>query len=352
MTGTEMSLEILQSGYVWSSLPYSNFAKYLIEKISKLSPRREFYPKHLKVMQRVAWPEMLPSMNSHEGFEFITNKLLFDSESEDKIKNDRFLESRAFNNADKYQNNLAKLKANFKILIQKDKHIDMTRGIDYNCDSINNLRTYKNSSSINLYKKSNFNLVNFIFSENVHNLMFNLEEKLEKWISIKNWIEIANSFKENWIVLYKFSIQSSKLFFENNLKLKMILSLVSYLNKDIPLNILLFFNLVSENNEKFKEIKIPNLHEIYIDIQNDTKESILEILDNNFINKYHFNSVFERKFFASLDEDYLDFKKEQLEIAKNIIGDYGKSIDLYEIEILRRSKINFKILFSNHFNFN
>ena len=328
MTGTEMSLEILQSGYVWSCIPYSLQAKEMLNKISKFSPLRRFYPKHKRVMQHVSWPELIPSMNAHEGFKFITNKLLIDSEPQPETN--CFLESRAFNKTDKYQNRSAQLKPDYKIFIEKSLSTRVTMAMNY--DFIQNLRTYKNE-----YFNKTLNLLNFIFSKEVNSLTFNLSDELVKSISITNWDQIANNLKENWIVLYKFSLNHS---FENNLKLKMILSLIAYLDKKIPLAILSFFNFVSENNELFKVVQIPKIYENYTDLNCDKKEAILKILEKNFIKNLRYQKIHQKSFLFMEHEYNLD-KIKQLKIAENIICKYQNIYEEFRIESLRQGNIFF-----------
>jgi hypothetical protein len=330
MTGTEISLEILQSGYCWSSLPLSVEAKYILEKIAKLSPKREFYPRYKKVMQQVSWMTEIPSMNAHEGFAFITEKLLCDNESERNSTKTFLLESRAINKAEKCQNSLGQLKADFRLFIKNDKAKNVTRSIDYKDDAIKNLRNYKNGYLTNLNKQSSFNLVDFIFSTEIDQLTFNFKRDLRENISINEWLKIARNLRENWIILYEFSLKYS---FENSLKLKFILSLIAYENQDIPLEMLLFFNLVNDNNEYFKGILIPEIYAEYTDIHSDRMQSILSILERNFVNISLFDvyHVFQRF-------DYSTIKSEKLQLAKNIITRHVGN--KFGIEELKRGNNN------------
>ena len=67
-TGTEAALSILRSGAVSSFdvLTESNIA--ILERISRLTPGREFYPAHKQVMQQVQWDEDLSFMSQDPGF--------------------------------------------------------------------------------------------------------------------------------------------------------------------------------------------------------------------------------------------------------------------------------------------
>lgn len=80
LTGTERALQILQSGLVWSSEPYDNESISTLQNLSRLSPVRSFYPKHLNSMQQINWPSFIPSIAAHDGYKMIKEKLIKDSE--------------------------------------------------------------------------------------------------------------------------------------------------------------------------------------------------------------------------------------------------------------------------------
>lgn len=58
-TGTEVALDILNSAAVRSLGPPGDEEVRILERISRLSPRRTFYPDHLRVMQDVGWSRLL-----------------------------------------------------------------------------------------------------------------------------------------------------------------------------------------------------------------------------------------------------------------------------------------------------
>eukprot|EP00835_Amoeboradix_gromovi_P000084 NODE_3_length_56144_cov_0.348184.p3 type:complete len:1927 gc:universal NODE_3_length_56144_cov_0.348184:1632-7412(+) len=55
ITGCEQALYLLQTGNVSSCKPYSKKSIDLLHQISSISPRREYYPVHLKCMQKVTY---------------------------------------------------------------------------------------------------------------------------------------------------------------------------------------------------------------------------------------------------------------------------------------------------------
>ena len=76
MTGTEMAMTILQSARSWSSSPYDADSKHWLECIACLSPQRQYYPKHKKVMEIVVWPQGLTSLCASDAYIILTKKLL------------------------------------------------------------------------------------------------------------------------------------------------------------------------------------------------------------------------------------------------------------------------------------
>ncbi len=75
-TGTEEALYILQSASC-RSFPTLNFHQAkLLELISNLTPKRDYYPHHLESMATVKWND-LPALSQHHGF-FWTVSSLFD----------------------------------------------------------------------------------------------------------------------------------------------------------------------------------------------------------------------------------------------------------------------------------
>jgi hypothetical protein len=67
MTGTEQALSILRSAAVRSFHQLSQSNVDMLEKIAHLSPRRQYYPDHLRVMQTVIWNPQLHFLAQHAG---------------------------------------------------------------------------------------------------------------------------------------------------------------------------------------------------------------------------------------------------------------------------------------------
>ena len=79
MTGTEQAIHILNLKICKSFNPYSELAQIRLKKILKLSPTRSFNPPHLKEVESVEWPEILPSIIASDVFALLATQLLDDS---------------------------------------------------------------------------------------------------------------------------------------------------------------------------------------------------------------------------------------------------------------------------------
>lgn len=67
-TGTAEALSTLAEKRLKSSFPLSKESIGLLAQIMELTPRREFYPRHLRRSQRVIWHPDLDQLSQHDGF--------------------------------------------------------------------------------------------------------------------------------------------------------------------------------------------------------------------------------------------------------------------------------------------
>ncbi|KAL8826770.1 MAG: hypothetical protein Q9191_003594 [Dirinaria sp. TL-2023a] len=67
-TGTEQALDMLQTELVYSSSPLDEEVAEMLRQLANLTPKREFYPVHLEVMEDVSWNRILPHYCQHDDF--------------------------------------------------------------------------------------------------------------------------------------------------------------------------------------------------------------------------------------------------------------------------------------------
>ncbi|KUJ24466.1 uncharacterized protein LY89DRAFT_663197 [Mollisia scopiformis] len=79
-TGTEEAMHCLRSGYCQPWSPITVGPHRALIYIAHLTPRREYYPKELKVMQTTSWDAQLTTGIQHDGFRTIINEILAKSD--------------------------------------------------------------------------------------------------------------------------------------------------------------------------------------------------------------------------------------------------------------------------------
>lgn len=75
-TGTEEALHCLKSGYCQPWTPFMEEPYGGLQFIAMLTPRREYYPKDMKVMQTTTWNPHLTTVIQHDGYWAIVNAIL------------------------------------------------------------------------------------------------------------------------------------------------------------------------------------------------------------------------------------------------------------------------------------
>ncbi|KAI1100418.1 hypothetical protein F4804DRAFT_46400 [Jackrogersella minutella] len=81
LTGVESSLQILTSGMSQPWSPLGMLPTKILVNISRLSPRREYYPETLKVMKKEIWTQKLPVATQREDFHILVDRIISQSTS-------------------------------------------------------------------------------------------------------------------------------------------------------------------------------------------------------------------------------------------------------------------------------
>ncbi|KAE8149344.1 hypothetical protein BDV25DRAFT_156541 [Aspergillus avenaceus] len=79
-TGTEEALSCLQSGYCQPSTPLNWMHFQILETLSTLTPRREYYPKGRKCQQSVFWDPKLTTTIQHDAYKAVVDSIVEKSE--------------------------------------------------------------------------------------------------------------------------------------------------------------------------------------------------------------------------------------------------------------------------------
>ena len=131
ITGTEMSLQLLQSGNCWSTKPFDTQAIKILNSISALSPKRQYYPVNMKVMQVISWPDISSTLAAREEFKWIAQKLINDSyrlsftypnchKQEFTVNTDIQLSNKAFHRNKQFYCNTEGLNLQFKSIMHEE----------------------------------------------------------------------------------------------------------------------------------------------------------------------------------------------------------------------------------------
>ncbi|KAJ7521861.1 hypothetical protein O6H91_19G071900 [Diphasiastrum complanatum] len=277
LTGTESAMRLLQSPRCWSCKPYEPEAISILLDIARLSPIRDWYPKHLHCMQTVTWPTALFTLTAVDAFHLVVEKLVKDSQrlrvlfpSSDKpptlphstlgIKS--YWRSREFfgqeaqmnSEFEKYIGGIpAPLSATMSISVEE-------------CDKLKNDDLY---STVRSLAELGHTWDNIGISQihPLHSLLLNcptLDGASDRDFStnptVGSWRQFAgNKFADCWLDLYNFARQASRQNCREEFTL--LLSLLAFLG--VEAQHLFLLQCVAVRAEDFKSMD-PPVHESYI----------------------------------------------------------------------------------------
>lgn len=79
-SGTEEALHCLKSGFCQPWTPLTEGPNSTLSSIAKLTPRREYYPKDMRVMQKISWDPHLTTIIQHDYFRTVVQEIYGKSE--------------------------------------------------------------------------------------------------------------------------------------------------------------------------------------------------------------------------------------------------------------------------------
>ncbi|KAF3484464.1 uncharacterized protein GIQ15_03788 [Arthroderma uncinatum] len=82
-TGTEEALKGLESASTQSFFRLDSDEIDILKLLAKLTPRREYYPKHLKVMQKITWNQNISPLAQHPSFSKLVDSVFNIAKSQD-----------------------------------------------------------------------------------------------------------------------------------------------------------------------------------------------------------------------------------------------------------------------------
>ena len=287
MTGTESSLLLLQSGHCWSCKPFDQESKDIINGISLLSPRRGYYPEHLRKMEIVTWPKNLSPLLAHEAFYIITEKLLHDSErlsfcfeenaptsnttkmsmnKNHKEMLHRELAEKNYRQSSIYYTPQALISVQFLENYGSMQTINTIQHIPANrfAKDDNRLRSIRVLSYLSqcwtIFSRSQTpSLVDCLTYHTTQRRGFQpgSENEIISGSTIHKWLLLDN-FEDSWLNLYHYAVEIETE--EQRCEWAMFLSTLLF--KGVDLNQILILHNIAVHSDLFKNIKIPT-HEVY-----------------------------------------------------------------------------------------
>ncbi|CAF1186849.1 unnamed protein product [Rotaria sordida] len=203
MTGMERAFQLLNSAGCYSDQPFDEVSLNILSQIALISPKVNYYPKHLTCMEQIDWnANGLPYSMQHFGYYLIAKKLIetsqlfnfmYPSMSSNKTpelfgrgeNNETLLKKLYFDYRDSY-NPLARLSQEMERDTLKSIQVNLYSSPSEYCKHINN---YNVVYLVNdLYSYGNVNLVD---CSNRH------------WLPLSQWMTSENNLKDIWIGLLK-----------------------------------------------------------------------------------------------------------------------------------------------------
>ena len=295
VTGTEMSLQLLQSANCWSSRPYDDEAISTLRSISNLSPKRNFYPPNYKKMQIIDWPIISSTLAAHEAFQWIVKKLIDDSfrlsftyisskkEKPEHSKTDLLLSNKAYHRNRQFYSNSEQINSQFvQILPENLPVLCFDTSFKWQSEEIIDCR--KILAKIYL-PSSNYSLEALLFGVGNQSLRGIVPSNV-KTMRLIEWFQLVADFRNCWITLYDY--------FRSNLNDRtnqtILLSFLAY--QWIPLDHLIFLQRISINYKQFQDINPPHYPSYNTDLGYVyNRNKIIEILRNQFIDVEKFKKI-------------------------------------------------------------
>lgn len=276
MSGTERALQILQSGFVWSSAPYDSEATKILHAIAQLSPKRIKNDS----WQTVTWPDFIPQRSAQDTFVFIVKRLLEDSQRLRELHFQSELDQLELN-PDEMDLDLNKrqylqclpLQPNFRVSDIFIDHDEMRTS----ALTTHRISLHTNTQKVSiLYHRKAYNIPEdldlkafFKKSSGKKSLHGNVHVELIQKILEH---EVEYSFSNLWLSLYDYARGKPRNFKDKEFAL--ILSLLAH--EDNNLSAILALQAISMNQHAFKSIDPPAvdafaLHEGIYDAKSVTR---------------------------------------------------------------------------------
>lgn len=322
VSGTESAMQILQSGYAWSSSPYDPEAIQLLRKFAELTPKRQ---SKNGMSQSVEWPTFIQPNAAQDSYVFLVKKLLDDSQRLHKLyfvddlsidfKTDLALNKREYLRH-------SELLPNLRVSDTFIQHEIIRTSLP----KISDEKLSKRSQMLSiLYHKNgftvpdDFDLWNFL-TEKKKSLMGPIYG--EELPSLLNHRSIDH-FINLWISLYEAARNGQF----NDEEFTLIWNLLSHKN-DENIDAILALQAIQMNREKFTNIKAPHIEEYDLKEGLYDKDEVAKLLkkcDFGYTSSIRKENLIEK---ITNDID-LEWPCESFDLPEDSYSEIYYSYDLY-----------------------
>ncbi|KAL9653598.1 hypothetical protein ABK040_000515 [Willaertia magna] len=257
LTGTETAIILLQSARIRSSVPFNEKELDILHDIYNLSPQRNFYPEHLQNMQKIKWPDNIPSMAAHDAFCILVDNVINENQkfvfAYQQEKAEPFKNTNLKINIKEYWRSINYYSDTAKISLQFETKPSITKAAfsDWYNEKINNVRLITRDILNSNFNNVKTTLENFIWDFR-NTEIFGISKKINKWNSVEEWrdIEPISDFLSLFEIARTAIPKGKKYCF---------IFLLSFLVYKYPsqCNILEIFKVVMLNFHYFEDINIP-----------------------------------------------------------------------------------------------
>ncbi|XP_031624364.1 uncharacterized protein LOC116341417 [Contarinia nasturtii] len=267
LSGTERALQILQSGYVWSSTPYDPASIQLLFDFMRLAPKRILG----NCVQMIEWPYFIPLHAAQDSYLFIAKKLLEDSQRLHRL---HFVEKKIESNFDthlklnkrdyfRHMELWPNLRVSEIFIPRPTFQMSLPTKLGRKCKS-ENTRIISSLYHKKEYMVSHrWNMSNFfhqVSNPKCLELLNNIADILNH-CSFEKMVDL-------WIPLY----ESARIGFFNDEEFVLICSLLAHMGQ--PIDAILALQAIHTNKNEFTEIKAPDTMEFNLNDELYDKNTI------------------------------------------------------------------------------
>ena len=238
MTGMERSFQLLNSPGCSTDQPYDMLSLEILLQIASISPKVNYYPRHLMCMEKVEWKSHhVPYSMQHFGYYLIAKKLIkFSQELSFMYPSSTDGEARKFFESDRYNENLLKkLYWDYRDSYNPLARLPSQMEAEIQCESAEEPYSLNDEHFSDATDHTSVNLMNDLYANGDVDLK---DSPRLSCFPLSKWLSHEYSLKNSWIGLLKCAgqlrfggLDSSEMDIE---RFEMLLDFLNYLSRKQP----------------------------------------------------------------------------------------------------------------------